>query len=247
MVHSPSLDLARASIVDLTHAFDGGTLYWPTSPSAFELSVLHRGRTDAGYYYEANSFCAPEHGGTHLDAPVHFAEGKWAADEIPLESLVAPAVVVDVRREAEANADYRLTVEDLTRWETAHGEIPAGAIVVMRTGWSTRWPDRKRYFGDDTPRDATNLHFPSFGEAAARWLVDERHVRGLGVDTASIDYGQSQDFPVHRVTGAANVVGLENLRGLEALPVSGAWIAALPMKIARGSGAPARVIAFVPR
>jgi kynurenine formamidase len=246
-VNGGSLAVARATLVDLTHPFDEGTLYWPTSPSAFRLEILHRGSSEAGYWYEANSFCAPEHGGTHLDAPVHFAEGKWSVDDIPVANLIAAAAVIDVRAAASANADYRLTVADVERWEARHGTIADGAIVVLYTGWSERWPDRKRYFGDDTPGDASKLHFPSFGEEAARFLVEQRRVRALGVDTASIDYGQSHDFPVHRLVGAANVVGLENLTNLARVPATGAWIAALPLKIARGSGAPARVVALVPR
>jgi kynurenine formamidase len=242
----PALDLARAEVVDLTHAFDEQTLYWPTSPSSFHLEILYRGPADAGYYYEANSFCAPEHGGTHLDAPVHFAKGQWSTDEIPLANLIVPAVVIDVRDAARADADYRLSVADVERWEAAHGMIPTGAIAVLYTGWSERWPDRKKYFGDDTPGDASKLHFPSFGEEAVRFLIEQRHVHAIGVDTASIDYGQSSDFPVHRLVGAANVVGLENLADLAHVPARGAWIAALPMKIARGSGAPARVVALVP-
>jgi kynurenine formamidase len=132
-------------------------------------------------------------------------------------------------------------------WEKAHGSVQDGAIVLLRTGWSARWPDRKAYMGDDTPGDAAHLHFPSYGPDAASYLVSVRHVWMLGVDTASVDHGPSQDFPVHRILGAANVMGLENLANLDKLPATGATLVALPMKIAKGSGAPTRVIAFVPR
>ena len=243
----PSIDLANARIVDLTHAFDSTTVYWPTSPSSFELKELHHGATDAGYFYAANTLCTPEHGGTHLDAPIHFAEGKWTTAEIPLERLVAPAVVIDVRAKTKTDPDYRLTAADVEAWEDEHGRIGEGTIVVMVTGWSSRWPDRRAYLGDDTPGDASKLRFPSFGESAAKLLVAERKVAALGVDTASIDYGPSTDFPVHRIAGAANVVGFENLANLEQLPATGSWIVALPMKIAGGSGGPLRAIALVPR
>ena len=150
-------------IIDLTHSYDDDIIYWPTSPGRFELKVLHRGATDGGYWYEANSFCTPEHGGTHLDAPVHFAEGMWSVAEVPVEHLVGPAVVIDVRAKASADPDYRLSRDDLTRFEDEHGRIPAGAVVVLNTGYAKHWPDRLRYLGDDTPGDASKLRFPSFG------------------------------------------------------------------------------------
>lgn len=239
-------DLGAYRVVDLTHAYNEDTIYWPTSPSGFELEVLHAGPTEGGYYYSANRFCTPEHGGTHLDAPVHFAKGAHDAAQIPIERLVAPAVVIDVTEEAGENPDYRLTPERVRSFESEHGRIPADSIVLLRTGWSSRWPDKTAYLGDDTPGDASNLHFPSFGENAARLLVEEREIAVLGVDTASTDYGQSRDFMVHRVAGKANVPGLENLTNLDELPPKGAWVVAMPMKIAGGSGGPARVIALVP-
>lgn len=238
-------DLRTATVVDLSHPFDSDTLYWPTSPTRFDLTSLTSGVTEGGWFYSANSFCAPEHGGTHLDAPIHFARGRRTADQIPVRQLIAPAVVIDVSKAAAGDADYRLSVADVLAWEKKHGTIPGGAIVLLRTGWSKRWPDRKRYFGDDSPTDASNLHFPSFGAEAAALLV-RRRIGALGVDTASIDYGPSKDFPVHRVSAEANVPGLENLTGLEALPESGAWVIALPMKIAGGSGGPLRAVALVP-
>ena len=239
-------DLRTARVVDLTHPFDERTPYWPTSTSGFKLERLHYGRTDGGFFYSAYSFCAPEHGGTHLDAPIHFAEGRWTADQIPLDRLVRPAVVIDVAAAAAADPDHRLTVAELTAWEARHGRVPAGTIVLLRTGWSARWPDRKRYLGDDTPGDASRLRFPSYGVEAARILVVERKVAALGVDTASIDPGSARDFPVHQVVAEANVPGFENLTGLEALPPTGAWVVALPMKIAGGSGGPLRAIALLP-
>jgi kynurenine formamidase len=241
-----SPDLRTARVVDLTHPFDSETLYWPTSPTKFELTTLTSGMTEGGWFYSANSFCAPEHGGTHLDAPIHFGRGQRTADQVPVRQLVAPAVVIDVTRAAAADPDYRLSAADVRAWEKTHGTIPGGAIVLLRTGWGKRWPDRKRYFGDDTPGDASKLHFPSYGEEAAGLLVRERRVGALGVDTASIDHGPSTTFPVHRLTAAANVPGLENLADLESVPERGAWIVALPMKIAGGSGGPLAAIALVP-
>ena len=240
------MNLAGSQLVDLTWSWDEHTLYWPTSPSAFELKQLAYGPTPGGWFYSSFAICTPEHGGTHLDAPIHFAEGKTTVDRIPLERLIAPAVVIDVADRTANNADYRLTADDVRAWETRNGTIAAGTIVLLRTGWGSRWPDRKSYFGDDTPGATDNLHFPSYGEDAARLLVEQRHVAAIGVDTASIDYGQSRDFIVHRVANGADVPGIENIAHLETLPARGAWLMALPMKIAGGSGGPVRIVAVVP-
>lgn len=241
------VDLADYQLVDLTHPFNAQTLYWPTSPAGFRLERLAYGPTPAGFFYSANAIAAPEHGGTHLDAPIHFGEGRLTTDRIPLERLVAPAVVIDISSQAARDADYRLSREDVVEFERRYGRIETGTIVLLRTGWSRRWPNRKDYFGDDTPGDASKLHFPSFGEDAARLLVEDRGVAALGVDVASIDYGQSSDFRVHRVAAARDVAGLENLTNLEQLPPRDALIIALPMKIEGGSGGPLRAIALVPR
>ncbi len=241
------LDLSRYRMVDLTHALNARTLYWPTSPTSFKLDQLSYGPTPGGWFYSAYAFSAPEHGGTHLDAPIHFGEGHHTVDRIPLEKLIAPAVVIDVTAKTRGDDDYRLTSDDVAAFERANGRIPAGSIVLLRTGWSSRWPDRKAYLGDDTPNDASNLRFPSFGVEAARFLVQERHIAALGVDVASIDYGPSKDFMVHRIAAAANVPGLENLTNLNQLPPTGALVFALPMKIEGGSGGPVRVVALVPK
>jgi kynurenine formamidase len=240
-----SPDLATGRVIDLTYPFDGRTIYWPTSPSAFELKKLSYGDTPGGYFYSSYSLCTPEHGGTHLDAPIHFSRDGRTVDQIDVRQLVAPGIVIDISRKAQADASYRLTAEDVRAWETSHGPIQGGTIVLLRTGWGKRWPDRKSYLGDDTPGDASRLVFPSYGEEAARLLV-KRRVGALGVDTASIDYGPSKDFTVHRVVMAAQVPGLENVANLDQVPESGAWIIALPMKIAGGSGGPTRIIAIIP-
>jgi kynurenine formamidase len=232
-------------VVDLTHAFDADTLYWPTAPFRFVWKKLTWGETEGGWY-AAGAFSAPEHGGTHLDAPVHFAAGGRSVERIPVERLVAPAVVIDVAERAASDATYRLGESDVRAFEARHGAVEPGTIVLLRTGWDRFWPDAKRYLGDDTPGDASKLRFPSYGADAARLLVEERQVAALGVDTASIDYGPSADFPVHRILAGRDVYGLENLTGLDELPPTGALLVALPMKIAGGSGAPARVIALLP-
>ncbi len=246
-VDAQTIDMRRYRTVDLTHALNARTLYWPTSPSTFKLDQLSYGPTPGGWFYSAYAFSAPEHGGTHLDAPIHFGEGHLTVDRIPLDRLIAPAVVIDVTAKTRGDDDYRLTSDDVLAFERANGRIADGTIVLLRTGWSSRWPDRKAYLGDDTPNDASKLHFPSFGVEAARLLVQERRVAAIGVDVASIDYGPSQDFMVHRIAAAADVPGLENLTNLNLLPATGALVIALPLKIEGGSGGPVRVVALIPR
>ncbi|MEN8375304.1 MAG: cyclase family protein [Gemmatimonadota bacterium] len=241
------IDPELVRLVDLTHTFDESTVFWPTSPTRFELDTLAYGDGPGGFFYSAFTFATPEHGGTHLDAPLHFARNGHATDEVPLERLVAPAVVIDVTERAAADPDYLLSAQDVAAFEAEHGVIAEGSIVLLRTGWDARWPDAAAYLGDDTPGDASNLHFPSFGVDAARKLVEERGVAALGADVGSIDYGRSTDFQVHQLAMARNVPGLENLTNLAELPSTGAIVVALPMKIGGGSGGPLRAIALVPR
>jgi kynurenine formamidase len=235
------------TIVDLSHAYGADTVFWPTAEK-FALEPVAAGRTEAGYYYAANNFRTAEHGGTHIDAPVHFAEGRQAVDAIPLDHLIGPAVVVDVNTAAEQDPDYLVGVDDLEAFETVHGRIPDGAVLLIRTGYSSRWPDAARYLGTAERGAAAvaDLHFPGLDPEAARWLVANRAIHAIGIDTASIDRGQSTTYDAHRVLYEANIPGLENLTSLDRLPPTGAFIVALPMKIAGGSGAPLRAIAIVP-
>ncbi len=242
-----AMDLADYRLVDLSHSYGDSTLYWPTSPSAFQKETLAYGDSGAGFFYSAYSVCTPEHGGTHIDAPIHFAEGGVSTEDLPLENLIAPAIVIDVTDKANADRNYRVSAADITVFEDAHGQIAAGTIVLVRTGWSQHWPDALAYLGDDAPGDATNLQFPGYGADATRILAEERRVAMIGIDTASIDYGKSQDFIAHRIGAAEGVANLENLTNLQELPATGTIIMALPMKIEGGSGGPVRVVALVPR
>jgi kynurenine formamidase len=243
---APRAPLAGARLVDLTHPFDADTVYWPT-----EEGFVHErgtaGTTDAGYHYEAHRFRAAEHGGTHVDAPIHFAAGGARVDEIPLERLVAAAVRVDASEACARDVDHAIGRAELEVFETRHGRIPDGAIVLLRTGWSARWPARERYLGTARrgPEAVAELRFPGLDAGAARWLVAERRVAAVGIDTASIDPGRSRDFETHRVLAAAGVPAFENLAHLDALPAAGFEVVALPMPIRGGSGAPLRILAVL--
>ena len=163
-----------------------------------------------------------------------------------MERLILPGVVIDVSESAAADPDYLVTPDDILAWEAEHGPLPPGAAVLIRTGWADRWPDAAAYLGDDTPGETDDLHFPGIGADAARLLAEERAVGLLGIDTASIDHGPSTDFIAHRIGAAAGVPNLENLGDLSGLPPAGFLLAALPMKIEHGTGAPVRVVALVP-
>ena len=232
--------------IDLTHPFSEGSVYWPTDTLGFVHEELAFGPTDGGFFYSSYRYSAAEHGGTHLDAPIHFAEGRRTADEIPLEDLVGPAVVVDVSD--RAHADYLVSLSDIEAWEADNGRIPDGAILLLRTGWGERYGDRTAYLGTDRtgPDAVAELHFPGLDPAAAEWLVEQRDIVAVGLDTPSLDYGQSSDFRAHVILNGADVAGFENVANLGALPASGAYVVALPMKIEGGSGGPLRIVAFVP-
>ena len=244
---SMALEFSDYRLVDLSHSYSEDTVYWPTSPTTFDKVELANGKADGGWFYSSYSVCTPEHGGTHIDAPVHFAEGGVSTEKIPLKDLLAPAVVIDVSDKAAADRNYRLTAEDILTFESAQGIIEPGTIVLLRTDWSRYWPDTLAYLGDDTPGDAARLRFPGYGEAATRLLAEERGVAMLGIDSASVDYGQSHDFIAHRIGAARGVPNLENLTNLDQLPATGTIVLALPMKIEGGSGGPVRVVALVPK
>jgi kynurenine formamidase len=243
----PAVDpLAAGRWIDLTHPFDSTTIYWPTA-QPFRLEVVSAQRTAAGFFYAANNLSAAEHGGTHLDSPIHFVEGRTTTDRIPLGRLIGPAVVVDLAAAVDAGgADYLITVAALEAWEVAHGSV-AERIVLLRTGWGARYPDRARYLGTTRtgPAAVAELHFPGLHPNAARWLRDRR-VRAVGIDTPSLDYGQSTRFEAHQLLFERDIPGFENVANLDSLPPTGAFVVALPMKITGGSGGPLRIVAMLP-
>ena len=233
------------TVIDLTYPFDEHTIYWPNN-APFHWEKTSWGHTHQGYWYASGMFSASEHGGTHLDAPIHFAESGWSVDEIPLTHLTATAIVLDIRSQTSSNPDYMLQVEDIAQWEKQHGSIPYNSIVFLLTGWGQYYPDPSRYLGSPTPQDSTSLHFPGFSGESISFLVKNRSIYGIGIDTASIDPGQSNTFQAHQILGKANRFAIENVANLERLPPYGAVVTALPMKIKGGTGGPARVIALVP-
>ena len=242
---APAYEGAR--IVDLTHPLNARTIFWPTA-ERFRLEKVADGQTAQGYHYAANNFHSAEHGGTHLDAPVHFAAGGWTTERVPLERLIGAAVVVDVTAECARDRDYLVRVADFQSWEQVHGTLGPDTLVLIRTGYSTRWPDAASYLGtaERGPAAVPKLHFPGLDPAAARWLIQQRRVKAVGIDTASIDRGQSTTFEAHRALAAHDVPVFENLAALEQLPPRGATVFALPAKIEGGSGGPLRAIALLP-
>jgi len=236
-----------ARLVELTHPFDDKTLYWPEDPPAhFELKPLWCDAVDAGFFVCLKQVGSiPEHGGTHLDAPLHFAKDHPTVDKIPLARLIAPAVVLDISVAASTNPDATLRSADVDAFERAHGTIERGSIVLVRTRWAERWPDRARYFGNARADENKNLHFPGIDPGAARMLV-QRGVAAVGIDSPSVDPGVVVDYPVHQILLGADVPQFENVASLRELPAKGALVIALPMDIAGGTGAPLRIVAILP-
>lgn len=235
-------------ILDMTYAYDENTIYWPNAKS-FKLTPEFQGMTEKGYWYAANFYAASEHGGTHVDAPLHFAKNGRTVDQVPLAEWIGPAVKIDVTRECAQNRDYLLSVNDIKKWEKKNGYIPKGAWVIMYTGIGTQfYPDPKRVLGTDKKgvEALPELSFPAFSKESVEFLVKKRNIKGIALDTPSIDYGKSQDFPVHRVICGADKVALENIANLDKLPVKGATLYVIPMNIKGATGAPARVFAILP-
>lgn len=241
---APAAAFPAGPLVDLSHAYEAQSIFWPTA-DPFRLDKVADGVTPAGFYYASNNFFTSEHGGTHMDAPAHFWRGRDAADAVGLEKLIGPAVVVDVSAKTGDNPDYLITIDDLRAWEKRWKPMPERSIVLLRTGWSSRWPDRRRYLGtDEHGKDAVlKLHFPGLHPKAAQWLVSQRHVKAVGIDTASIDNGRSDKFEAHQALAQAGVPIFENVDALDKLPPTGATVVALPMKIKGGTGGPLRIVA----
>ena len=243
---SLSAQLAKGKWIDLSYDLSAQTLYWPNNPTGFKLDTLAQGVTPAGFYYSTYSFSAPEHGGTHLDAPSHFAAHGISIDKISLQQLTGDAIVIDVSSKALSNRDYLISVNDITDWENKNDKIADSMIVFFKTGYGKFYPDAAQYFGTAEKGAAAIplLHFPGIDPSTADWLVKHK-IKAVGIDTPSIDYGQSKDFKTHQILMGAGIPAFENVASINELPAKGAYIVALPMKIKNGSGGPLRLIAWV--
>ncbi len=234
------LATGRTAIVDLTHALNPDNPYWPGDgyePFAYEtFATLEEDGVLSG------RFSMAEHTGTHLDAPNHFAAGQIGLNEIALERLIVPTVVIDVRDAVAADPDYQLTPGDIVAWERVNGTIGPGTLVFLYTGWDERFAEFESYRNED---DEGLMHFPGFAPAAAPLLVTERNVAGLGIDTLSVDYGMSIDFEVHAISHGQGKYHIENAANLGELPPTGAWVIVAPIKIENGTGGPVRLLALV--
>jgi kynurenine formamidase/ketosteroid isomerase-like protein len=233
-----------ADWIDLSHELSPDAVFWPTA-APFAMTTDFEGMTDKGYFYSAYSFCTAEHGGTHIDAPVHFAEGAHHVNEIPVDQLIGAAVVIDVSAAVQADRDHRISVADFEAWEAQHGAIPAGSIVLLRTGFGQYWPDAAKYLGTARrgAEAVAELSFPGLHPEAATWLMEHRGIKAVGIDTASIDHGKSSHFETHVALMTHNVPAFENVANLDRLPPTGAFVVALPTKIRGGSGGPLRIVA----
>ena len=233
--------------VDLTHEFSRNAVFWPTA-ATFNKETVAEGMTEGGWFYSAYNFASSEHGGTHMDAPIHFSKGAMTTEKVPLDKLIGPAAVIDVTIASERDRDYQFTVEDVLTWEKQNGALPDGAIVLFNTGYAAKWPDAEAYMGtaERGPMAVGKLHFPGLSPDLATFLVQERNIKAVGLDTPSLDHGQSKTFMTHRILSAENIPGFENVAALDELPPLGATIVALPMKIKGGSGGPLRIVAHIP-
>ena len=229
----------KMRVIDLSYAINDKLVRWPGDEKVFEAEV-HASVEKDGYF--TRSFWMLEHYGTHLDAPVHFPPGKTTVDQIPVKQLFGPAVVLDISAEGAKDADYQLPAARVAEWEKRHGQIPEDSVVLLRTGWSARWPDAQKYRNQDA---LGRMHFPGFSVEAAKLLI-ERKVGGLGCDSMSVDYGASADFAVHHLALGSGLYHLENLADLSALPETGAFLVVAPIKLEGGSGGPVRVFALLP-
>jgi len=233
--------------VDLTHEFSEDTISHPRGqPFVHTPSVV--GMTRGGFYMATYNYSGSEHVGTHLDAPAHYLEGGKSIEQLAVDQIIGEAIVVDVKVKVEADPDYLVTVEDILDWEKANGTIPDDSIILFNTGLANVWPDKIKYTGTDKKGNegVAELKTPGIHSEAATFLAKERRIKAVGIDSTSFDNSRQSDRRSHRILFENDIPGIENIANLDELPAKGAYLFGLPMKIKGGSGAPIRVIAFVP-
>lgn len=234
---APTDQITSRNIIDLTHPMHAEMAFWPGGVPFKKVRLV-----DYEQGYLLHRFEMGENTGTHIDAPAHFIKGKQTIDQIPVDKLIVPAVVIDVRQQAAQNPDYQLSAQDVTDFEAKHGKIQMGSLVILNTGWHKRFRSPKEYVNLD---ENQVMHFPGFGIDSAKLLV-ARDVAGIGIDTLSIDYGPSSDFATHIVVLQENKYQIENLANLDALPATGAIVIIGVLPIRGGSQAQARILAVLP-
>lgn len=231
----------KAYIIDLTYPLNEKNAHWPVGAyEPFKYEVIASLKKDKVF---SGKYSTPEHLGTHIDAPNHFESNQPSVDQIPFEQLVGPAIVINLQDKVKKNTDYTLSVTDILNWEKDNGVIPQGAIVLLYTGWSKRWNNVKQYKNMD---ECNRMHFPGYSKESALFLINERMIKGIGIDTLSGDRGMCSDFQVHHIVNGAGKYILENIANLDKLPPKGATLILAPIKIEGGSGGQCRIWALLP-
>ena len=233
------LTITIRRVVHLSHIIDPEIPLWPGDPPV-EFETVTELEKD-GYYLRR--FSLGEHIATHMNAPNSFYPQGISIDQYPAESLIAKAVVIDIRQQVGTNPDYALTLSDVLAWEQPYGQIPQGSVVLLFTGWQSKWSDQKAFINSDT---AGGLHFPGFSSEATQFLLSQRQIAGVGIDTHGVDSGQDITFATNRLVLEQSRIVLENLTNLDQLPAVGTTLIMGVLRLKGGSGSPATVLALVP-
>jgi kynurenine formamidase len=231
-------NITYSRVIHLSHVIDTDIPHWQGDPPV-EFETVAKLEKD-GYYLRR--FSLGEHSATHINAPIGFYNSGVAIDQYPAESLVLPAVVIDIREQVANNPDYALTVADILAWEEQHGEISTDNIVLLYTGWQEKWSDRTAFMNQD---NQGSMHFPGFGSDATQFLLNKRQIAGVGIDTHGVDCGQDTTFATNRLVLEKPRIVLENLTNLDQLPPKGTTLAIGVLRLRGGSGSPAGVLALI--
>ena len=227
-------------IIDLTHVLNNTSPYWPNDKgNPFVYDTIFARKSGAP---GMGAYSTPEHFGTHIDAPIHGGDNLKSVEQLSATDLFGPAVVIDISEQSETNPDYILSKSDILKWETVNGVLPKGVIVLLYTGWSKKWNDYKAYKNEDSNG---KMHFPGFSKEAAQFLIDERDIKGIGIDNMSVDAAQAKGLPVHSVVNGSGKYQLENVANLHLLPPKGIFLIVAPVKIQGGSGGQVRLYAVL--
>ena len=234
----PSSNISYSRVIHLSHLIDTDIPKWPGDPPVEFASVAEI--QDDGYYL--GRFSLGEHSATHINAPNSFYANGVSVDQYPASSLIVPAVVINICEQAAINPDYVLTISDIQTWETQFGQIPAGNLVILYTGWQEKWSNQKEFFNQDIQG---KMHFPGFSHEATEFLITHRQIAGVGIDTHGVDSGQDTNFTINRLLLEQSLIVIENLTNLDNLPPQGTTLIIGILRLKGGSGSPAAIMALV--